>query len=246
MALRSSRAYGTYAPQARRPRTSLSDVLLEELDGALHRLIGARLVIRRALVAVEAVAGRVHVLSQLRRVLLHLLPVLLGNRCVRLAPVEDHRALRSLRRGFGNAATVIRDRGGDTVDPRRGEPRHGAAEAVADDADLEAGLLGFLDGGAHVLHGVVDGELAAHRAPALDVRLLITRLEAALDAVEQRGRDREVTLLGEAIGHALDVVIDAEDLLNDDQRAPRLARRRGLVGGELVSVFGGQIDHFAH
>src|SRR5438093_7177616 len=60
MALRSSRAYGTYAPQARRPRTPpLPDVLLEELDRALHRLVGARLVIRGALVTVEAVPRRI-------------------------------------------------------------------------------------------------------------------------------------------------------------------------------------------
>src|SRR5438552_10224189 len=60
MALRSSRAYGTYAPQARRPRTSpLPDVLLEELDRALAGLVRARLVERAALVAREAVARRV-------------------------------------------------------------------------------------------------------------------------------------------------------------------------------------------
>src|SRR5437867_12982153 len=89
MALRSSRAYGTYAPQARRPRTSpLPDVLLEELDRALAGLVRARLVERAALVAREAVARRVHVLLEARAVLLDLLPVLLGAGRVRLAPVD--------------------------------------------------------------------------------------------------------------------------------------------------------------
>src|SRR5205809_2835595 len=247
MALRSSRAYGTYAPQARRPRTTpLPDVLLQELDRALHRLVGARLVVRGALVAVEAVAGRVHVLLQVRMVLFDLLPVLLRDRRVRLAPVEDHRALRLLGRGIRDAAAVVRDRRRDAVDARGRQPRHRAAEAVADDADLEAGFLCFLHRGAHVLHGVVDRQLAAHGASALDVRLLIAAPEPAPDALDQGRRDRQVSFLGEAIGHALDVVVDAEDLLDHDQRTAGIAGRRGLVRGELVSVLGGQVDRLTH
>src|SRR6266581_3303617 len=212
MALRSSRAYGTYAPQARRPRTPpLPDVLLEELV-----------------------------------VLLDLLPVLLGDGRVGLAPVEDHRTLRLLRRRVADAAAVVRDGRRHAVDARCGQPGHGAAEAVADHADLEAGLLRLLDGRADVLHRVVDRQLAAHGAAALDVRLLVARLEAALDSVEDRGRDGQVAGLREAVGDVLDVVIHAEDLLDHDQRAPRLSGRRGLVGGELVSVFGGQVDHLSH
>src|SRR5213593_1674313 len=247
MALRSSRAYGTYAPQARRPRTPpLPDVLLQELDRALHRLVGARLVVRGALVAVQAVAGRVDVLLEVRVLLLDLLPVLLRDGGIGLAPVEDHRGLRLLRRGVRDAAAVVRDRGGDAVDPRGREPRHGAAEAIPDDADLEARLLRLLHRGAHVLHRIVDRQLAAHGAAALDVGLLVARFEPALDPVEQRRRDREVALLGEAIGDALDVVVDAEDLLDHDQRAARLRGRRGFVGGELVSVLGGQVDRLTH
>src|SRR6266446_3835029 len=173
MALRSSRAYGTYAPQARRPRTPpLPDVLLEELDRALAGLVRARLVERAALVAREAVARRVHVLLEVRVVLLDLLPVLLGDGRVGLAPVEDHRTLRLLRRRVADAAAVVRD-----------------------------------------------------------VRLLVARLEAALDSVEDRGRDGQVAVLREAVGDVLDVVIHAEDILDHDQRAPRLSGRRGLVGG---------------
>src|SRR6266566_2059389 len=232
MALRSSRAYGTYAPQARRPRTS--------------RLPDVRLVERAALVAREAVARRVHVLLEVRVVLLDLLPVLLGDGRVGLAPVEDHRTLRLLRRRVADAAAVVRDGRRHAVDARCGQPGHGAAEAVADHADLEAGLLRLLDGRADVLHRVVDRQLTAHGAAALDVRLLVARLEAALDSVEDRGRDGQVAVLREAVGDVLDVVIHAEDLLDHDQRAPRLSGRRGLVGGELVSVFGGQVDHLSH
>src|SRR5207245_820611 len=167
MALRSSRAYGTYAPRARRPRTPpLPDVLLEELDRALAGLVRARLVERAALVAREAVARRVHVLLEVRVVLLDLLPVLLGDGRVGLAPVEDHRTLRLLRRRVADAAAVVRD-----------------------------GL---------------------------------------------------VAVLLKAVGDVIDGLIHAEDLLDHDQRAPRLSGRRGLVGGELVSVFGGQVDHLSH
>src|SRR3989442_1641908 len=165
MALRSSRAYGTYTPQASRPRTPpLPDVLLEELDRALAGLVRARLVERAALVAREAVARRVHVLLEVRVILLDLLPVLLGDGRVGLAPVEDHRTLRLLRRRVADAAAVVRDRRRHAVDARRGQPGHGAAEAVADHADLEAGLLRFLDRRAAVLHLVVDRQLAAHVA----------------------------------------------------------------------------------
>src|SRR5437899_150260 len=213
MALRSSRAYGTYAPQARRPRTALlPDVLLEELDRALARLIRAGLVERGALVARKAVARGIDVLREVR-VLLHLLPVLLGDRRVGLAPLEDDRTLRLLGRRVGDAAAVERDRGGHAVDAGRGQPGHGAAETVTDHADLEARLLGFLHRSAHVLDGVLGRQLAAHGAAALDVRLLVAGLEAALDAVEEGGRDGEVTVLREAVGDVRAVMVHADALL---------------------------------
>src|SRR5205823_12441917 len=81
MALRSSRAYGTYAPQARRPRTALlPDVLLAELDRALARLIRAGLVERGALVARRAVARGIDVRCGVRVARPHLLPVRAGDR----------------------------------------------------------------------------------------------------------------------------------------------------------------------
>src|SRR5256884_4167852 len=247
MALRSSRAYGTYAPQARRPRTALlPDVLLEELDRALARLIRARLVERAALVARKAVARGIDVLREVRVVLLHLLPVFLGDRRVGLTPLEDDRTLRLLGRRVGDAAAVERDRRGHAVDAGRGQPGHGAAETVAHHADLEARLLRFLHRSAHVLDGVVDRQLAAHGAAALDVGLLVAGLEAALDAVEEGGRDGEVPVLREAVGDVLDVMVHAEDLLDHDQGAAGRAARRGFIGGELVSVFGGQGDHLTH
>src|SRR2546430_12427908 len=123
MALRSSRAYGTYAPQARRPRTPpLPDVLLEELDRALAGLVRARLVERAALVAREAVARRVHVLLEVRVVLLDLLPVLLGDGRVGLAPVEDHRTLRLLLRLVADAAAVVCGGRRHAVGARRCQP----------------------------------------------------------------------------------------------------------------------------
>src|SRR5256886_11942066 len=97
------------------------------------------------------------------------LVVLLRDGLVRLAEVKEHRAARRLRRRVGDAAAVIADGAGDAVDTRRGEPGERAAEAVTHHADRE--LLGRerLHGGAHVLDHVVDRDLHAHGAPALDI-----------------------------------------------------------------------------
>ena len=58
------------------------------------------------------------------------------------------------------------------------------------------------------------------RAPALEIRLLVADLDAALGAVEDRRRDDPVAVVGEAIGDPPDMRVDAEDLLDDDQPAP--------------------------
>jgi hypothetical protein len=42
------------------------------------------------------------------------------------------------------------------------------------------------------------------------------------------------------------VAVDAEDLLNHDHRAARLAGGVGAVGGELVPVGCAEFDHLPH
>src|SRR6185295_3650771 len=163
---------GPFQPSAR-----LADVLAEELDGALAGLTRARLVEGAALVAAEAVAGRVDVHRDLRVLSRDAIPVVLGDRLVGLAEMEHHRALGLLAGGVGHAAAVERRRGGHAVDPRGGQPRDRAAEAVADHADLEPGLLQLLHRGLGVADGVLELQLATHHAAPLDVGGLIAGLE---------------------------------------------------------------------
>jgi hypothetical protein len=64
---------------------------------------------------------------------------------------------------------------------------------------------------------------------------------AAAGAVEQGRRDRVVAGVGDAPRDVLDVVVDAEGLLDHDDRGPGLAVGRGLVGAHR-SVGGRQLD----
>src|SRR5262249_36166419 len=79
-----------------------------------------------------------------------------------------------------------------------------------------------------------------------DIALLIAHLDAALDAVEERRSQRHETVGGEAVGELLDVRVDPEDLLDDDEAAAGLALGRGLVGSELESIIGREVDHLSH
>ena len=54
-------------------------------------------------------------------------------------------------------------------------------------------------------------------------------LDAGLDVVEELRGEGEVALGGEGIGNGADVMIHAENFLNDDNRAFRLTGRVGLV-----------------
>jgi hypothetical protein len=82
--------------------------------------------------------------------------------------------------------------------------------------------------------------------PLGDVLRRVAQVDAALAAVEERGRDHRVAVLGEAFADALDVTVDAEDLLRDDDAAARLAFGIGAVGRELEPVAGRQFDDFTH
>src|SRR2546425_10644191 len=55
-----------------------------------------------------------------------------------------------------------------------------------------------------------------------------------------------ISVGGEAVAHLLDVGVDAEDLLDDHEPAPRLARRVGAIRGELVAVFSRERYDLAH
>src|SRR5690606_32524668 len=70
---------------------------------------------------------------------------------------------------------------------------------------------------------------------------LLADLRRDADLRHDVGRDREVALRGPAIGHRLDVVDEAPDLVDDDDRAARDLSRLGSVDGDAVHLL-----HAAH
>ena len=70
----------------------------------------------------------------------------------------------------------------------------------------------------------------------------IAAFEIGLIAVEDRRRDRDVTERGKAVADRADVMIDAENFLDDDHAALRRAGRIGAIGAELESVRSGECE----
>ena len=64
----------------------------------------------------------------------------------------------------------------------------------------------------------------------------VAELDAALDPVEQRRRDREIAVGRIAVADRPDVAVDPEDLLHDDQPAARPPRGLGAIDAEPVAV----------
>ena len=70
----------------------------------------------------------------------------------------------------------------------------------------------------------------------------IAGFEIAHEAVEHRGRDRDIAERGETIADRADVMVDAENLLHHDQAALRLALRIGAIGAERMLVGRGECE----
>ena len=122
------------------------------------------------------------------------------NHRVLLAEVREHRAAAAARRSPRHAAAVVGRRAREARQAARPPPTRRAAPAVADDADLARRLRRV------ARRGDVDAAPASSRAsaisalPALDVVGRVADVDAALHAVEQRRRDREVAVGGVAVG----------------------------------------------
>ena len=111
-----------------------------------------------------------------------------------------------------------------------------SAEAVADNADL-AGLACDRACSGDVGDDLVEVERAHGDAAAdLDVFRRVAELDAGPFAVEDGRGDGEVAGRRVAIGNRTDVVVDAEDLLHDDDATVGWTLRFGAVGGELEAV----------
>src|SRR5712692_9474330 len=229
------------------PQVSRLDILRQELRSARPRQRGAGLVIAPALIAAEPVpGGHIDVQGQVGLRGPDARVVLGRDGLVRLAEMEEDGTARRLGGGIGHAAAVVADGGPHAVHARGSQPGQGAAQAIADHAHLEALARQRLHGRADVLDHVVHVDLAADAAAELDVLRLVAGLEAALGAVEDGRGQRHVALRGEAVGHLLDVAVDAEDLLDDYEAALGGALGGRPVARELVAVFRCQRDHLAH
>jgi hypothetical protein len=115
------------------------------------------------------------------------------------------------------------------------EPAH----AKADDGERAHGF-DVLDRRVSVAqHGVPIG-LGDELAGVLDFRRGVAAFEIGLRAVEQGGRHSDVAIGGKTVANRADVLVDAEDFLDDDDATLRRALRIGAIGAELVAVGGGE------
>src|SRR5215207_1021071 len=214
----------------------LANVLAEELQRARHGLFGGRGVVAAALVAMEAVIGRVVEDLHVGMELAELVHVRHRDVHVLVAEMQLGRHLGLLVLEAVDAATVVtRDSVG--LEPGRGQPGDGATPAVAGDRDLlGAAPLQLLDRGLDVLDRLVEAELG-HVLAALGNGVgRVAELDAGLDMVEEPRRQREIAVGRELVGHRPDVVVDAEDLLDDHHAALGRAFRRGEVGADLTGL----------
>ena len=83
------------------------------------------------------------------------------------------------------------------------------------------------------LHHRVPIGLGDEVARVLDLVRRVAAFEILLRAVEQRRRHRGIAFAREPVADRADVMIDAENFLNDDDAALRRAGRIGAIGAEL-------------
>ncbi len=84
-------------------------------------------------------------------------------------------------------------------------------------------MLDDRHGGRHILQRLFGLQLLHVAAPLVAPGIVVAELYAPANPVEQCGRDRGVALRREAVGDRADVAVDAEDLLQHHDRAPRAA-----------------------
>src|SRR6185503_19688123 len=109
-----------------------------------------------------------------------------------------------------------------------------------------AGMPDHVDRGGQIQQRLVPGNLQAVAAAFLGVLLGVTELDATPDAIEQAGRDRQVTVGRVTVRDAADVMVHAEDFLRDHQRATHCTLRRREPGIEFVPVTGHERGELTH
>ena len=104
----------------------------------------------------------------------------------------------------------------------------------------------LVDDGLHVGEHIARLELHHDLDAAAHALAVVAELDAGLDAVEHRGRDRDVTVGRVAVAYRADVLVDAEDLLDHQHAAARFARRVGAICGEAMAVGCVELDRGSH
>ncbi len=158
------------------------------------------------------------------------------------------------RGGFGfffevelDSAAVVRD-AGVHLEAGVGQEGQGATPAETDYAYLGDAGLGaeVADGGIYVGDGLVLVERGDVAEAFLHGGGVVIELDAGAGSVEESWRDGEEALLGEAVGDAAHVCVDAEDFLDDYESCVSGGGGLGYIGAELEVVGGGEGDWMSH
>jgi hypothetical protein len=142
---------------------------------------------------------------------------------------------------------VIAD-GGIDAGPRRCQIGELAAKAIAERCDLPVAALDLAqhaDRRFDVLGGLVLVEALIEAEGLLEILLAIAELDIRLEAMEEVRCQDEIALLGILIGDLADMVVDAEDLLAEQDAGALTARRRRQIAAEGLAVPARDLDVFA-
>ncbi len=156
-----------------------------------------------------------------------------------------HRAAWLLACRHGDPTAVIAGGGGDSMQPCCREPGKRAAEAIADDTDFSRRRRRGprrLDVEQHVVHA----DLVDHRPADGESIRPVAELDAGLATIKQRRRDAVVAVGRVAVRDFSDMLVDAKNLLDDDEPASMLHPGRRLIGRKLVAVGCLQLDRLTH
>ncbi len=145
---------------------------------------------------------------------------------------------RNLRLAVGilrDGAAIVADRAGQPIEIAGGQERDAAAHAIAHDSDL-AGTLDGIDCCRRIAHHGGPVDLGYEAARVLDFGRRIAAFEIRRHAVKYRRRHRGIAECRKAVADIADVMIDAENLLDNHEAALWLAGRIGAITAELEAV----------
>ncbi len=159
--------------------------------------------------------------------------------------MQHHRAAGLLGRELPNASRIVPDAtGGLHLQPLAAscrQPAHQPAIAEANDANPLPSLPREFIAGSDIYQRRLGIQPRPERTRLLGILALILQLDPALEAVEERRRNHQKSVLGIPVRHAANMRIDAEYLLNQNDRANRLTGGTRHISAQLVAVLGPQL-----